>query len=322
MSNAEESASKACIFKKPAKRGAARKRRHSSPEGEDSDDEDEPTVVRREKRPPKGGLYQKTNTKVMKKVEEEAQNSEEDENRLSRVTLTYQSERKVEPAGLSDMGATLTLETETEQDRDQRAVMERAQKMNQELKGKEEDNIYRGQNNYTKYIEGKETSQGSAASRKGPLRAPLYLRSTVRWDYQPDICKDYKETGYCGFGDSCKFLHDRGDYKSGWQLDWEYENNKYGKEDMKQFEVSSSDEEDLPFACYICREHFKNPVVSRCKHYFCESCALEQFKKSSRCAACGQQTGGIFNPAKEIVAKIKKAEEEGRAKIEGENPPD
>ena len=34
----------------------------------------------------------------------------------------------------------------------------------QELKGKE-DNIYRGQNNYTKYIEGKETSQGSAASR-------------------------------------------------------------------------------------------------------------------------------------------------------------
>ena len=47
------------------------------------------------------------------------------------MTLTYQSERKVEPAGLSDMGATLTLETETEQDRDQRAVMERAQKMNQ-----------------------------------------------------------------------------------------------------------------------------------------------------------------------------------------------
>lgn len=34
----------------------------------------------------------------------------------------------------------------------------------------------------------------------GPIRAPAYLRSTVRWDYQPDICKDYKETGYCGFG--------------------------------------------------------------------------------------------------------------------------
>ena len=36
--------------------------------------------------------------------------------------------------------------------------------------------------------------------RKGPLRAPAHLRATVRWDYQPDICKDYKETGMCGFG--------------------------------------------------------------------------------------------------------------------------
>lgn len=43
----------------------------------------------------------------------------------------------------------------------------------------------------------------------GPIRAPAYLRSTVRWDYQPDICKDYKETGYCGFGgESVKQLSD------------------------------------------------------------------------------------------------------------------
>jgi len=36
--------------------------------------------------------------------------------------------------------------------------------------------------------------------RQGPIRAPAHLRATVRWDYQPDICKDYKETGFCGFG--------------------------------------------------------------------------------------------------------------------------
>ena len=29
----------------------------------------------------------------------------------------------------------------------------------------------------------------------GPVRAPAHLRVSVRWDYQPDICKDYKETG-------------------------------------------------------------------------------------------------------------------------------
>lgn len=39
------------------------------------------------------------------------------------------------------------------------------------------------------------------------------------FDYQPDICKDYKETGFCSYGDSCKFMHDRGDYKSGWELE-------------------------------------------------------------------------------------------------------
>lgn len=32
----------------------------------------------------------------------------------------------------------------------------------------------------------------------GPLRASTNVRMTVRFDYQPDICKDYKETGYCG----------------------------------------------------------------------------------------------------------------------------
>ena len=36
--------------------------------------------------------------------------------------------------------------------------------------------------------------------------------------FRVEICKDYKETGYCSFGDSCKFIHDRSDYKSGWEI--------------------------------------------------------------------------------------------------------
>jgi RING finger protein 113A len=55
------------------------------------------------------------------------------------------------------------------------------------------------------------------------------VRAICRFDYQPDICKDYKETGYCGFGDSCKFLHDRGDYKTGWQLEKEWEEQQKQK---------------------------------------------------------------------------------------------
>ncbi|MCL7046562.1 hypothetical protein MKW94_028302 [Papaver nudicaule] len=39
-----------------------------------------------------------------------------------------------------------------------------------------------------------------AGGAHGPLRASAHIRTSARWDYQPDICKDYKETGYCGFG--------------------------------------------------------------------------------------------------------------------------
>lgn len=53
----------------------------------------------------------------------------------------------------------------------------------------------------------------------GPLRANLHARVSCRFDYQPDICKDYKETGFCGYGDACKFVHDRSDYKGGWEIE-------------------------------------------------------------------------------------------------------
>ena len=65
--------------------------------------------------------------------------------------------------------------------------------------------------------------EGVAGRVGGPLRAPAFMRTTCRFDYEPDICKDYKETGFCGFGDNCVFLHDRTDYKSGWQMEKEWE---------------------------------------------------------------------------------------------------
>ena len=150
--------------------------------------------------------------------------------------------------------------------------------------------------------------------RQGPIRAPANLRATVRWDYQPDICKDYKETGFCGFGDSCKFMHDRSDYKHGWQLEREWKEGNYSKQDPHAYEIDSDDDDDLPFACFICRESFKNPVVTKCKHYFCEACALKHYRKSKRCYVCGVQTNGVFNPAKELIKKLKVLENEEKEK--------
>lgn len=37
----------------------------------------------------------------------------------------------------------------------------------------------------------------------------------------------------------------------------------------------SDEEDELPFACFICRQPFTDPVVTQCKHYFCEHCALK-----------------------------------------------
>lgn len=171
---------------------------------------------------------------------------------------------------------------------------------------------------------GKEAPKKDVMNAKmsvGPQRAPANLRVTQRFDYQPDICKDYKETGFCGYGDSCIFLHDRGDYKTGWQLEKEWEDaqknhTKFGASDPNKYAISDNDSDDeLPFACLICRQEFKNPVVTRCEHYFCEACAIKNYKKSPKCYACGKPTQGVFNTAKKMLEKLelkKKRQDEGK----------
>ena len=142
---------------------------------------------------------------------------------------------------------------------------------------------------------------------------------TTRWDFAPDVCKDYKETGYCSFGDTCKFLHDRGDYKRGWEIDAEWEEKmKAAKEagaggDEGEYFIGSDDDEELPFACHICRKPFTNPVETRCKHFFCEKCALRRYSKKGKagCAICGKPTLGIFNINEKFSKKVRERAQRG-----------
>lgn len=174
---------------------------------------------------------------------------------------------------------------------------------------------------------------GKVAGSYGPVKAPSFLRATSRFDYQPDVCKDYKETGFCGFGDSCKFLHDRSDYKSGWQLEKEWDEKQRerkrklqeiqnnvkddGEEgDVRQITASKTGDNndgesketkestEFPFACYICRESFRDPVITLCGHYFCQDCAFKRNKTSSKCAVCAKPTNGIFNKARKLAKHI------------------
>ncbi|XP_067140750.1 E3 ubiquitin-protein ligase RNF113A [Centruroides vittatus] len=306
---------KVCIFAKRNVRNQNSRKRRAQKE-ETSSSEDETVIVRKDKKlGPTNPMIQGTKSKKEKNSIEYSSDSDE-----APVSLSYKSKKSAQREGPADMGATATLETETEKDRDAQSIFERSQKINEEVK--DDDKVYRGINNYMQYIKKKDTAQGNASSgmvRKGPIRAPENLRATVRWDYQPDICKDYKETGFCGFGDSCKFMHDRSDYKHGWQLEMEMANHTYGEEDTSRYEIDSDDEE-FPFKCFICRHSYKNPVVTKCKHYFCEKCALQHYKKSKRCFVCSKQTMGIFNPAKELMAKLEARGDREESEEEEENP--
>lgn len=234
-----------------------------------SDSEKETAVVRNASKSKKSNPNVFKTTIVKSRKKEVTNKSDDGSDKDEDVTTSYKSTRTAGPSGPADQGATAIVEIDTELDRDAQALFEKRIEINKDLEGKADDKVYRGMNNYTQFYKKKDTALGNASSglvRQGPIRAPAHLRSTVRWDYQPDICKDYKETGYCGFGDSCKFLHDRSDYKAGWQLEMDYGANKYQQNDSDgddtKYEIPS-DEEDFPFKCFICRKSFTDPIVTK-----------------------------------------------------------
>uniref|UniRef100_A0A182T515 RING finger protein 113A n=1 Tax=Anopheles maculatus TaxID=74869 RepID=A0A182T515_9DIPT len=272
------------FIKRNIKNKGARKRKQSSDSDEAEQESSSFVVVTQDKRKKVNPNVQSTSA-LRKKPNQSSTNpdsshSSEDE---ESVVVSYKSKRSAQAEGPRDQGATAELEIETEKDRDAQAIYQKSIDINKELEGKEDDKVYRGLNNYTQFYKKKDSAQ------------------------------DYKETGYCGFGDSCKFLHDRSDYKHGWQMEQEGPGHNHGDDDSDgddtKYEIHSDDDE-LPFKCYICRESFVDPIVTKCKHYFCERCALAQYKKSTRCAICGVQTNGMFNPAKELIARLKTREME------------
>ncbi|CAG8453355.1 5643_t:CDS:2 [Paraglomus occultum] len=233
-----------------------RKRKQSSHEGS-SDEAGKSAVVTKERKIDPNSPFVQISRKEKQKED---------------ISVKFSSNQLAAPLTGQDV-ATRSAEWDTEFDKDAQALLEK--KIAAE-DAADDDNLYRGQTAYKTYIKKRDTAAGSAASSKikqvfipeaGPIRAPTNIRVTSRFDYQPDICKDYKETGYCGYGDSCKFLHDRGDYKTGWQLEREWEEMQGNlRRNQNAFLIESSDEDsddDLPFACIICRKEFQDPVITK-----------------------------------------------------------
>jgi RING finger protein 113A len=188
------------------------------------------------------------------------------------------------------------------------------------------DGTYKGAANYQSFVQ---KNPDREAKQVGPVKSSTNVRTITVTDFAPDVCKDYKQTGYCGFGDSCKFLHAREDYKQGWELDRDWEVGTKGKKIVGKTVASANrtsgtaddDDDDallesIPFACIICKKPYTNPIVTKCAHYFCEACALKRYRKDPSCAACSAGTGGVFNTAKKLNRLLEKKRERARLRRE------
>lgn len=90
-------------------------------------------------------------------------------------------------------------------------------------------------------------------------------------DTHKAICKPFKETGYCGYGDTCKYSHER-----------------Y----IESESIQASSESELK--CGICRKTFEEEVVTDCGHSFCSFCAIRRYQEVDECGVCKKPTYGKF----------------------------
>eukprot|EP00518_Triparma_eleuthera_P005756 CAMPEP_0182462054 /NCGR_PEP_ID=MMETSP1319-20130603/6451_1 /TAXON_ID=172717 /ORGANISM="Bolidomonas pacifica, Strain RCC208" /LENGTH=250 /DNA_ID=CAMNT_0024661431 /DNA_START=466 /DNA_END=1218 /DNA_ORIENTATION=- len=199
---------------------------------------------------------------------------------------------------LNNNDAFRTLETETSTDRDNFAVLER--KFAKDKVTNDSTGLYAGAAGYSTFSS---TNQAQVKASKytgsrGQLRANTTIRTTSRMDYAPDVCKDYRLTGSCGFGDTCIFLHDRTDSKSAQEVESEWEARKKRAQEerdraVRELEGEAEDggkpEYKYGFGCMVCKSHFKDPVETPCGHVFCSSC----LDLSGPCPQCGKEVGGV-----------------------------
>ncbi|ADM11706.1 putative zinc finger domain-containing protein [Encephalitozoon intestinalis ATCC 50506] len=85
------------------------------------------------------------------------------------------------------------------------------------------------------------------------------------------ICKPFRETGYCGYGDSCKYLHERS---------------------IGFSEMGMISDDDL--LCGICKKTFEERVLTECGHSFCSLCAIKKYQDGDECNVCGKAVYGRF----------------------------
>lgn len=226
-------------------------------------------------------------------------------------------------------------------------------------KGINSDGLYHGSNYYRKYSSStpssstsngrKEKDRASSAIRLSSLS---HVKANVRFDYAIDLCKDWKEFGYCGFGDNCKFLHDRSDYKTGWELEEEYQKRIEQEKAQQQAALEAGEDNcetienpyyipdeaeeacssSIPLECPFCNASYKAPIVkmnsTSCKHFYCQSCVMTHQATAAKkdnlmsrttkftcpvCSVVGDATFKVVTKEAEALLKEKRKKVEAEA---------
>ncbi|GMF17319.1 unnamed protein product [[Candida] boidinii] len=157
----------------------------SSSDESDSDDEDDKSVVKSKfiKRAKLNNQVDKT-----KEIKQGADNSVKD-------TTESSSNSNLEPGSRSSSSSSSDSDPDSNEQNDN----------TKEIKRHDSDGnrLYTGMKDYNA-VKPKEM-------RVKGLSADIKANNVI--DYQRDVCKDFLKNGYCGFGDTCKFLHYRDEFK-------------------------------------------------------------------------------------------------------------
>lgn len=123
-----------------------------------------------------------------------------------------------------------------------------------------------------------------------------HLYSSASIDYNPSRCKDFHDSGYCSWGDSCIYAHDRTNYKQGWELDREWEEAR--RKELEAVRVAAEPQPPtLPPQCAACKAFPTDPVTpEECDHVFCRGCAVNVFIAVGKCSTCFHAISGGFIP--------------------------
>jgi len=131
-------------------------------------------------------------------------------------------------------------------------------------------------------------------------RIKKHFSNPVDVDYNPSICKDFHDSGYCSWGDTCIYAHDRTNYKRGWEMNKEWEDqqkelkNKQLKKFLQSEKINFNNQSDESQICKNCFNKPTDPVLTECDHLFCEKCILDEYKITKKCPLCKFPLKGIF----------------------------